>query len=269
MMLKDQTVQSLHSGPLLSFSLKAGHHTIKIAETAEELEQLLALRHQVFVLENPSFEIRKNSIQTDYDLTARHLIVVDEETHRVVGSYRLTASSWSTHFECARVCVLKDYLKSPGVKLEAACACISNPHRTGLVIALLWKGLAEAIRLTHAKSVLGLTSLFNADWSVATLMHRYFRDEGLRHEQYFSQPTFAGQNKRFPQSLLEGPPLTSEEKRKVQSELPPLCRSYLKAGATIASQPLYDENLNCFDFLTILDLEKASAKIKSHYGLHV
>lgn len=268
-MLKNQTVQSLHSGPLLSFSLKAGRHTIKIAETTEELAQLLELRHKVFVLENISPEIRQNSVRSEYDLTARHLIIVDDDTKNVVGSYRLTASSWSSHFESARTCTLKAFMQSPGVKLEVGCACIAATHRTGLVIALLWKGLAEAIRQTKAQEILGLTSVFTANWEEVTRMHRYFRDSDLRHPQFYLQPHFALQNKYFDQSLLEGLPLSLDERKEVLVELPPLCRSYLNAGAKIASQPLFDENLNCFDFLTILDLQSASEKIKKHYGIGV
>ncbi len=53
--------------------------------------------------------------------------------------------------------------------------------------------------------------------------------------------------------------------RDIESHLPPLLRSYLQAGATIASEPALDSFFGCVDFLTILDLSAVNPKYQRRY----
>ncbi len=48
-------------------------------------------------------------------------------------------------------------------------------------------------------------------------------------------------------------------------ELPPLLRSYLHAGSFVYGMPAYDEPFQCFDLLTVLDLQALTKKFKERY----
>src|SRR4051812_19271928 len=65
--------------------------SVKLAENITELEQAYQLRYQVFVEEEKNMRlVNATGLETDsYDAFCDHLIVIDEDNGRVVGTYRL------------------------------------------------------------------------------------------------------------------------------------------------------------------------------------
>ena len=47
--------------------------------------------------------------------------------------------------------------------------------------------------------------------------------------------------------------------------VPGLLKSYIKAGAVIASEPAYDRNFGCADFLTILNTNLINESYKKKF----
>ena len=72
--------------------IEDGKYLVRFARTLEEIEAALKLRFEIFNLElgeglASSFQTGRDRDQ--FDATCHHLIVLDKETDRVVGTYRL------------------------------------------------------------------------------------------------------------------------------------------------------------------------------------
>lgn len=62
-------------------------------------------------------------------------------------------------------------------------------------------------------------------------------------------------------------PLTECQKARAEELLPPLCRAYLKIGASIGGEPAWDREFQCIDFLTILERENLNRTLWRRFKL--
>ncbi len=84
--------------PKIAIKRKVGHFTVKTATTPEEILAALHLRYAVFQYETVGGN-RADGIDTDeYDLLADHLVIVDENTKRLVTTCRLNCSRFTKRF---------------------------------------------------------------------------------------------------------------------------------------------------------------------------
>ena len=179
------------------------------------------------------------SIQSAHDMEADHLVVEDQETHRICGAYRVLSTQKTKSFESSKDFDLTPILKKSGEKLELAWACIDPAYRDGRVVSLLWQGISLYIRATGASVVFGVTSLFEKD-------HAILQDI----KNYLAEPLKAKKESRVRRRLL-----------------PALLRAYLMAGAIVWAQPFFDEENNCYDFMTVLEVESRAPSIGNHFHL--
>lgn len=192
------------------------------------------------------------------DITARHLIVRNEQGI-VVGAYRVTLSTQVDRFETEDDFLLEDFKKKPGVKAELAWACVHPDYRDGRVIHLLWRGLSDFFKEHKVRYVFGLASI-TTQGSEEVLDIIGF----LKKQNYIiSQNAIHARNGYFSEkSLVLERPTSSMRKRL----LPGLLRAYLMAGALVCLQPVFDPDLDCFDFMTVLDVDSASPLLMAHFN---
>jgi putative hemolysin len=254
--------------PKVEIFSERGNFILKTVTETDELIQALRLRYQVFHREMIG-KTKPVGIDVDeFDFICDHLVIKDKKTHQVIGTYRLNCSLFSDHFYSANEFHLAKIMALPGTKLELGRACIHKDYRKGIVISLLWRGIAEYMTKTKSRLMFGCASIKTESPRQAALLHRHFQLENRFHEEYLCPPTADYQMPSLDlwiESMKR--PLTSEEQSEVEGLIPPLCRAYLKAGAYLGGEPAWDEEFKCIDFLTILEAENLNKALWRKYNV--
>jgi putative hemolysin len=245
-----------------------GPYILKTVTDSEELIQALRLRYQVFHREMIG-KTKPRGIDVDgFDFVCDHLVIQEKKSGRIIGTYRLNCSLFSNEFYSHREFNLRRIFESPGVKLELGRACIEQGYRTGAVIALLWRGIAEYMAKTNSSILFGCASIKTESPRQAALMYRHFDLEARFQESFLCPPTASYSMPTLDLWIhLMKRELTGEEKSEVEALIPPLCRAYLKAGAVLGGEPAYDAEFKCIDFLTILEREQLNKALWRKYNL--
>jgi putative hemolysin len=235
----------------ITVDFEARGYRVKTIDTRAEMRQVLALRRSVFHYEFARKWISLSSDRDAFDDRADHLAIISQETGKIVGVYRLIVSGpdqiyySNTEFDITR------FLKHPGRKVELSRACIDRDYRTGTVIALLWKGLAEYAKTAEADYLFGLSSVTTTDKSVIKALHQHFEGRGIVDSSFGMDPR--------PEFVIDGFAGIEAAPGDTSSLIPPLLKTYIKAGAKICSQPVIDRDFNCADWLTVLDMRELTA----------
>ena len=244
---------------------KRTRYTIKTAQTPDELKQSLVLRHEVFYRELLQREQSHGLDIDDFDLKCDHLLILDNDTQKVVGSYRLNCSLFTDRFYSSQEFDLTKLMAIPGPKVELGRACIDQAYRNGTVITLLWRGVMDYLLKTDAHMLFGCASIKTEDPREAAMMYRYFLNEGRFSESFHCPPLPAWQLPRFEECMKEFErSLTQEETAHIEEAIPTLCHSYFKAGAFLGGPPAYDVDFKCIDFLTVLAMDNLHPKLRSN-----
>ncbi len=236
--------------PKLELEIKTPMYTLKTASQLQELGRAFKLRHEVFVGSSP--------FDSHYDIDAfdfhsDHLIIVDNESGDICGTYRvLTDSSFHSFYSTSEF-YLDRLLELPGKKMELGRACISMPHRNGMVLNLLWRGIGEYAKAINAKYLMGCSSIHTTDLDEAFSYYHHLKDCGYLCEEYGVNP-----HSSFAMDF------SSCSKRSAVN-IPPLLKSYLQAGAKVYGTPALDKDFHCVDFFTVLDLNKLAPSYKRRY----
>jgi putative hemolysin len=234
---------------------QADYLRVELIDGNSDLTKIMELRTRCFLR---SFE------SNDFDLRAKHLVVVDVKTQAVVGAYRLMASPTNLEsqqiFESQEDFDLSDWLKRPGRKVELAWACTHPDYRQGYVIALLWKGLAQFLKSENIQYLFGPASLAGKSQSDLTKTLQYLKDNDFELKE-------SGIEAKWQLPWAQPVSISSLERAGSRRQLPALLRAYLMAGALVLLQPVFDPDTNCFDFLTVLELDHCNENLRQHFDL--
>ena len=228
-------------------------YSIRFALNNEELRAALSLRFQVFNLELNEGLASSHATGLDedeFDEVCDHLIVIEEHSDTVVGTYRMqTGTSAARHlgyygageFDFSPYEPIRDSL------VELGRACVHKDHRSIAVISLLWKEIVRYALDRNARYLIGCSSLTSQDPAYGQAIYQRFIKEG-----HLAQPEFL--TNPLPAFRLEdvGP----------MDDCPPppkLLRAYLGVGAKICSTPAIDRAFGTIDFLTMIDCFNADA----------
>lgn len=244
-----------------------GPFVLKTVTDTEELIDALKLRYQVFHREMIG-KLKPRGIDVDeFDFMCDHLIIKEKTTGKVVGTYRLNCSLYSKEFYSSSEFNLEKIQSLPGPKLELGRACIDKDFRRGMVISLLWRGIAEYMTKTNSSVFFGCASIKTESPRQAALIYQYFSSQGYFVDEYLCPPTLKYSMPHLDlwiQKLKR--PLIAEELSEVDSLIPALCKAYLKAGAYFGGEPAYDLDFKCIDFLTILPRENLNKVLWRKYS---
>ncbi|MCX7704965.1 MAG: GNAT family N-acetyltransferase [bacterium] len=246
--------------------IEKGNFIIKTVEDARELENVLRLRFNVFYQEL----LEKNAvIQSDidqFDFICDHLVIIDKEKNSYVGTYRLNSSSFSKKFYSSQEFDITNILRLPGIKLELGRACVDKEYRTGIIIALLWRGLAEYVRITGARYLFGCSSVKTTDIREISLLYLYLMKYHKAPDTLIVVPR---KNFRIPllSEFIRNSEYSKEDINGAKSLIPPLLSFYLKAGAFVCGEPVLDKVFKCIDFFTVLDMKNLSETLEKKYSV--
>ncbi|MDY7547929.1 GNAT family N-acyltransferase [Glaciimonas sp. CA11.2] len=231
--------------------------TVSIATTQEEIREVQRLRYKVFVEAfSLSALVNVDGLDVDeFDAYCDHLIVRDNKTLRVVGTYRVMSPHASRRmgsyysekeFDLGRLDHLRNHLA------EAGRACIHPDYRSGSVIMLLWAGLAAYMRRERCDYLMGCVSVSLADGGHnAVALYHSMTDENFSPPEYRVTPI-------TPFSVYEREPGHVPI-------MPPLLKGYLRSGAWVCGEPAWDPDFHSADFFLLLPLARLDSRYARHY----
>ncbi|CAM3671290.1 GNAT family N-acyltransferase [Polynucleobacter paneuropaeus] len=227
------------------------------ASTPNEIKEAQRLRYKVFA-EEMGANLAQNHEGLDvdeFDAYCDHLLIRDQETLKVVGTYRVLPPHKAqeigrlysdSEFDLTRLNHLRPKM------VELGRSCVHADYRSGAVIMALWSGLAQYMQKHRYEIMLGCASIPMADGGhFAASLYNSLSEEQMA-------PT---ENHAFPRLPLPLDKLNGG----LDVEPPPLIKGYLKLGAKICSAPAWDPDFNTADLLTMLRLSEINPRYAKHF----
>ena len=227
---------------------------VSMAYSPEEVKEAQRLRHRVFVEEMGAHAAGAGRLERDrFDPYCKHLIVRDQVTGDVVGTYRiltperaaaLGAFMAEREFDLTRLAPLREQM------VEVGRACIDVHYRCGSIIMLLWSGLAS---YTQSR---GLGYLFGC---VSVAFRESEFDSYAIYERLAERYLAPAEYRVLPRT---------EPPRRVGAAgapVPPLLKGYLRAGAWICGEPAWDPEFGTADLPVLLPLHRVESRYARHF----
>lgn len=239
----------------VGIEFERSQYLVKTIGTEAELEAVLQFRYEIF---HKEFQGKIVPVGIDWeplDPLADHLVIIDQTSNKIVGTYRLISTSFSDSLYSNSEFHIDSFLQESGTKLELSRACIHRDYRNGVVISLLWRGVNEYIRATGASFVFGCSSVNTMDGRAVAQVVSWLANQGAALDKYPILPrsTFFRRN---------GFHLINQSK---VEKLPSLLQAYLKAGAKVSLHPAWDYDFHCVDFFTVLKVEEMKSSFQSKF----
>lgn len=230
---------------------------IEWASSANEMKEAQRLRYKVFA-EEMGANLSKNDEGLDideFDAYCDHLLIRDQNTLKVVGTYRVLPPHKAqeigrlysdSEFDLSRL----DHLRPKLVELGRSC--VHQDYRSGAVIMALWSGLAQYMLKNGYEIMLGCASIPMADGGhFAASLYNALGNDQMAPTEFHAFPRLP-----LPLDKLNGG---------LDVEAPPLIKGYLKLGAKICSAPAWDPDFNTADLLTMLRLSDINPRYAKHF----
>jgi putative hemolysin len=239
----------------------AGGIQVGWARHLDEVRAAQRLRHLVFVGEMGA-RLPTPLAGHDIDLFddyCEHLLVRDQATRQVVGTYRVltpaqarrVGSTYSdTEFDLTRLRALR------GRMVELGRSCVHPAHRQGGVIMALWGALGEFMVRNQLDTMLGCASIpvmqggvFSGD--VAASIWRQVRARHLAPIELQVRP-------RLPLPL---------ERLNDQLPVPPpaLIQGYLRLGTQVLGPPAWDPDFGTADLPMMMRIHELQPRYRRHF----
>ncbi len=253
--------------PKIKISVEKGHYTVKTVETADELKDVLKLRFDVF---NREFMQTKRVVGVDVDkldFICDHLVIRDNRAGRIVGTYRLNSSTFSNKFYSSAEFHFDEIKQMDGNILELGRAAIDKDYRTGVVIALLWRGISEYMLKTNTDILLGCASVKTTEPLPIGLVTYHLENKGVLKFDLNVEPTRKYRVKKLRSVIdyIEKNPFEYDEAA-IEKMIPALFQSYIKMGFKAYGEPALDRDFNCIDFLIMIRLDQLEGSYKRRYN---
>lgn len=226
--------------------------SVSLATQASDIVAAQTLRYRVFAEEmGARLNTRTPGLDVDlFDAHCEHLIVRDEDSQEVVGTYRILPPAQAralgsyysdTEFDLTRL----QHLRSSMV--EIGRSCVHPSYRNGATIALLWSGLADYMAKHGYEYLAGCASISMADGGhMAASVYRQLQQKALSPVEW----------RVFPRCPL---PLDALDAN-TAVEVPPLIRAYLRAGAYVCGDPAWDPDFNTADVFVLMPLSRVNRR---------
>ncbi|KAF0102050.1 MAG: hypothetical protein FD187_201 [bacterium] len=230
---------------------------VALARHADEVREAQRLRWKIFAEElgarlttpEPGHDIDL------YDPFCEHLLVRDQDSGEVVGTYRILShdaakrvgSYYSENeFDLTRL----QHMKSRMV--EVGRSCVHADYRSGGVITYLWAGLAEYMLNSGHDYMIGCASIGMQDGghNAAGIWHA-LREKHLAPVEWRVFPRCP-----LPLEELDATPAPS---------VPPLVKGYLRVGAYVGGEPAWDPDFNTADLFVLLPMSRLNPAYARHF----
>lgn len=230
------------------YSLLVANQPADPADTDADVLAAQQLRYRVFAGELGATlrTDRPGSDVDDFDPFCDHLVVREDDTGEIVGTYRMLPPERAaragglyadTEFDLSALDGLRPYL------VETGRSCVHPDHRNGAAVGLVWAGIARYMLLSGHRYLVGCASVPLADGGArAAGVWEVLRE---RHQ-------VAPARRVTPRR----PWLPDAGEPPVRGALPPLLRGYVRLGAQVCGPPAHDPEFDVADFLVLLDMQR-------------
>jgi putative hemolysin len=222
-------------------------YSVRLVQSAADLRAAQALRFEVFNLELDEGLVQAYDTgldADDFDAVCAHLVVEDNSSGAVVGTYRLqtgAGAARSLGYYSQREFDFGPFEAQRAKMVELGRACIHRGHRNFAVLNLLWKGIGQFARDHGARYLVGCSSINSQDSAEGWAVYRKLMPH-LAPAAWLTRP--------HPAFVCEAASATP-----VVSKIPRLLSAYLAMGSAICGPPALDREFKTIDFLTWLDIE--------------
>ncbi len=231
------------------------------ASHLDEVREAQRLRYDIFAgemgakLSNtlPSHDV------DHFDDFCEHLLVRDEATGQVVGTYRLLTPVQAsragglytaTEFDIDALHSLKPSM------VELGRSCVHADYRNGAVIMALWGALAQFMHRNRLCTMIGCAS-------IPMLHHGRISGDaaasvwGKVSEKYLADPAWHVQ--------AHTPLPLAQFNSSLGVEPPALIKGYLRLGARVLGAPAWDPDFNTADLPMLLRVDDMPVRYKKHF----
>lgn len=245
---------------------KSNEFELKLSIDPTEIRAAQRLRYKVFYEEMGALQIAGQEDRLDrdeFDAIADHLIVIDRlrstcDQPVVVGYYRALRAEVASKIGglyTQREFDLKRLLTKERRIMELGRSCVDCDYRSGLVLHLLWRGIAALIESYDIQLIVGCASFHG------TVIDQHAPALAYLHSNHLApkplRPRALGDS--F-EPLLRGV-FDSEALEAGRRVLPPLVKGYLRAGAKVGDGVVVDHQFNTVDVCMVL----ATAELRDRY----
>ena len=240
---------------------QCGHFSVRIASELQEIRMVQELRHRVFGRELHHLSGESGVDQDVFDGQFRHLLVCDDRTGEAVGTYRIQSGADAdagrgfyseTEYRIDGLDAIRHDLR------ELGRSCVAQEYRSGAVIALLWAGLAALQKKEQFRYLMGCVSIPGGLTGEAWRFYRFQQQNGGISEVLHGVAREGFQCPGREQSA-------DAESGIPQEVMTPLLKGYLRAGAKIAGEPVWDRDFGTVDFLILLDFGAMADRYRRHF----
>lgn len=252
-----------------------GQLEVSLAHDRRSIRRLQALRYKIFFKHGrATADLRTRLTGRDvdsFDDLCDHLMVVDRSQRGlsespIVGTYRLLRQEVAERyggFYTAGEFEIADLLKRhPGKRfLELGRSCVLPAYRSRRAIELLWHGIWTYVREHRIDVMIGCASFDGAEREQLARSLSF-----LHHFARAPEPwrTAACPLRRIEMDLM---PRSAIDVRRAWRELPPLIKGYLRAGAFVGDDVVFDEQFRTTDVLVVLPVAAIDARYARHFGM--
>jgi putative hemolysin len=234
-------------------------YTLLIADDSSQVAAAQRLRHDVFAGELGArlHQAADGRDVDEFDEFCDHLIVRDDASGQVVGTYRMLPPKAAERagrrygdgeFDLSGLRPLRDQL------VETGRSCVHPDHRSGSVINLMWAGIARYMHLNNLRWLGGCASVPLDDGGVtaagvwARVQARHLAPPALRVTP--RRGWLAGTD-------LVGDPRTHQP--------PALLKGYLRIGSWVCGPPAHDPDFDCADFYVLFSMDRLDPRYRRHF----
>lgn len=248
--------KTLRSAPSFLISapeilIREGRYVLRFAQNVLDLDRVLKLRFEVFNLElgeglQSSFLSGRDC--DEFDAHCHHLLIEEEESGNVVGTYRLQTSEMAAAGNGFYSAGEFDFSHLPADvvlnAIELGRACIAPAHRHTNALFLLWKGIAAYSIQQQKRYLFGCCSLASQNPNEGLGLMQQLKNGGYLHPEFFIAPN-AG---------YECEPEGCDNSKLFTVRIPKLFKTYLRFGAIACGVPAIDREFKTIDYFVIFDL---------------
>lgn len=242
---------------------------IKYAGSGEEVMACQKLRFRVFQQEqgkggsDPAQQIDHDS----FDEHAVHLLVYKDSPGCVIGTYRfIQVQNHVADMYSAKEFHISGLEPILSKTLEVGRSCVDPGFRDGTVVSLLWSGIAETMRRSGMRYLIGCASLEDDRPAAAMALYEHFRRTGLLDRQIHAVPADGYRLNDVDDADIEA---FLNDSAALRDLLPPLLKGYMRLGAKICGEPAFDHEFGTIDFLILLDVARLPERYSRHFNIKV
>ena len=193
------------------------------------------------------------------------MIVIDKNTkNKIVGTYRLirgdVAELYGGYYSSTEfnlINIVNNYQNKH--ILELGRSCVHQNYRNGTIMNLLWKAIAEYVKLYDIKVLIGCASFSGTDPIKYSEELSYLRDNfslpaNLSVESY--------DNNIYPAYKLNN---NNSNPLRTFAKLPPLIKGYLRVGGKVSDNFYVDHRFNTIDLFVVVSTDDIDTRYKKKY----